>query len=118
RDTSLPHSRIRRKEDAMSQITPILDPLALARQLSGKHLIGGEFRPAQSGKTFDVVYPATGAVIAQAARGDAADVDAAVTAAVAAQKDWAQLSARQRGKLVADCGRLLNEHVEELGRLV
>src|SRR3546814_3345551 len=95
----------------MSQITPILDPHALAKQLSGKHLIGGEFRPAQSGKTFDVVYPATGAVIAQAARGDAADVDAAVTAAVAAQKDWARLSARQRGKRS-------EEHTSELQSLM
>jgi acyl-CoA reductase-like NAD-dependent aldehyde dehydrogenase len=27
-------------------------------------------------------------------------------------------SARERGKSVAECGRILNNHVEELGRLV
>ncbi|HYD31290.1 MAG TPA: aldehyde dehydrogenase family protein [Azospirillaceae bacterium] len=95
-----------------------LDPKALARELSGKHFIGGAFRPAASGKTFAVVNPATGEEVAQAAFGEAADVDAAVKAAKAAQKEWAKMPARQRGKLVAECGRALAERVEELGRLV
>ena len=49
-----------------------------AGALSGKHLIGGRFVPARSGKTFAVVNPATGEEVGQAAEGDAADVDAAV----------------------------------------
>jgi acyl-CoA reductase-like NAD-dependent aldehyde dehydrogenase len=51
----------------------------------------GCFVPAQSGRTFQNVNPATGEVIGQAAEGDAADVDAAVQAAVRAQKAWARL---------------------------
>ena len=39
-------------------------------------------------------------------------------AAAHAQKAWAKLPARERGKLIVECGRVLNEHVEELGRLV
>lgn len=101
-----------------NQLQPNQDPFALARELSGKLLINGAMRPAQSGKTFANVNPATGDVIGEAAEGDAADVDAAVKAAVAAQKAWAKLPARERGKLVAECGRLLNGHIEELGRLV
>ena len=97
---------------------PVLDPHALARELSGKLLIGGELVPARSGRTFDVVNPATGAVIGQAAHGEAADVDAAVKSAAEAQKAWAALPARQRGKLVAECGRVLQDHVEELARLI
>ncbi|CAA7619225.1 aldehyde dehydrogenase family protein [Magnetospirillum sp. SS-4] len=99
-------------------ITPELDPFTLARALSGKHLIGGAFVAAAGGGTFDVDNPATGAVIGAAAFGTRADVDAAVASAKAAQKDWAKLSARARGKLVAECGRVLTAHVEELGRLV
>lgn len=95
-----------------------MDPFALARELSGKMLIDGAMVPAKSGRTFDNVNPATGAVIGQAAEGEAADVDAAVQAAARAQKAWAKLPARERGKLVSECGRLLNDHVEELGRLV
>lgn len=95
-----------------------LDPFALARALSGKHFIDGDFRPASGGKTFPVVNPATGETVAEAAFGEAADVDAAVVAAVTAQKAWAKRPARERGKLVAECGRLLTERVEELGRLI
>ena len=99
-------------------LSPILDPGKLAAQLSGKLLLDGGLTPAISGKTFPVVNPATGKQIAEAALGEKPDVDAAVGSAAKAQLGWAKLSARQRGKTVAECGRLLNEHVEELGRLV
>ncbi|HYC05485.1 MAG TPA: aldehyde dehydrogenase family protein [Azospirillaceae bacterium] len=99
-------------------LTPVLDPYALARELEGMHLIGGRLVPAAGGKTFDVVNPAKGEVMGRAALGDSRDVDAAVTAACAAQKEWKQRSARERGKLVVECGRLLSQHVEELARLV
>ncbi|WP_207478977.1 aldehyde dehydrogenase family protein [Arenibaculum pallidiluteum] len=98
--------------------TPVLDPHALAEQMSGRLLIGGELVPARSGRTFDVANPATGVVIGRAALGEAADVDAAVAAAVAGQAAWREMGARERGRLVVECGRRLNEHVEELGRLV
>lgn len=95
-----------------------LDPFALARELSGKHFFGGDFRPASSGKGFPVVNPATGETVAEAAFGEAADVDAAVAAAVAAQKEWAKRPVRERGKLVAECGRVLDAHKEEIAKLI
>lgn len=101
-----------------NRLAPNLDPFALARELSNKMLIDGAFTPAISGKTFAVENPATGEVIGYAPFGEAADVDAAVQPAKKAQKAWAQRPARERGKLIAECGRLLNEHIEELGRLV
>ncbi|MCC7429129.1 MAG: aldehyde dehydrogenase family protein [Alphaproteobacteria bacterium] len=97
---------------------PTADCRALARALSGLHFIDGAFVPAGSGRTFPVVNPATGEEIGQAALGDGTDVDRAVRAAAAAQKEWAKVPARKRGRLVADCARLLNEHVDELGRLI
>lgn len=99
-------------------IQPDLDPFNLAHMLDGKHLIDGELVAPVNGKKFDVLNPATGKVIAQAAEGDADDVDRAVKVAKAAQRDWAERPARERGKLVAECGRILSAHVEELGRLV
>lgn len=101
-----------------SALQPVLDPYALARDLSAKHLIGGELVPAASGRTFDVVNPAKGEVIGQAAFGEAPDVDRAVQAALKAQKEWAKRPVRERGKLVAECGRALQAHVEELAKLI
>ena len=97
---------------------PTLDQQALATALSGKHFIGGQFVPARSGATFPVVNPATGEEVAQAARGDESDVDAAVMEASRAQKEWAKTPARKRGALVAQCAALLREHTEELARLI
>ena len=101
-----------------NRLEPVLDPHALARTLSNKLLIDGAMVPAVSGKTFPVVNPATLAPVAEAAAGAAGDVEVAVAAAVKAQKAWAALAPRERGRLVQDCGRLLNDHVEELARLV
>jgi aldehyde dehydrogenase (NAD+) len=101
-----------------NRLQPNIDPFALAKELSGKQLIDGAMVASRSGRTFDNVNPATGAVIGSAAEGNADDVDAAVQAAAKAQKAWAKLPARERGKLIAECGRVLNEHVDELGRLV
>ncbi|WP_425444057.1 aldehyde dehydrogenase family protein [Thalassospira mesophila] len=95
-----------------------LDPFVLAKSLSGVHLIDGEFVAPINGKTFDVLNPATNKSIGHAAEGDADDVERAVAVAKAAQKDWAQRPARERGKLVAECGRILNQHVDELGKLI
>lgn len=97
---------------------PALDPHALAKAISGFHFIGGRYTPAQSGRRFDVVNPATGEAVAQAADGDAADVEAAVTDAARAQKEWAKVPARKRGAMVYQAANLIREHVEELARLV
>jgi acyl-CoA reductase-like NAD-dependent aldehyde dehydrogenase len=97
---------------------PTLDERALAKALSGRHFIGGKFVPAHSGRSFPVVNPATGGQVAEAAEGDAADVDAAVRDADRAQKAWARMPARKRGALVAQCAGLIRTHVEELARLI
>ena len=97
---------------------PSLDERALARALSGSHLIGGRLVPARSGATFAVVNPATGEEVARAAEGNAADVDAAVQDAHRAQKAWARMPSRKRGALVAQCAALIRTHVEELARLI
>jgi aldehyde dehydrogenase (NAD+) len=101
-----------------NQLHPVLDPHALASELSNKLLIDAALVPAKSGKIFAVTSPATGKQVAAAAEAEADDVDLAVDAAVRAQKKWAKLPSRQRGELIAECGRVLNKHVEELGRLV
>ncbi len=99
-------------------LQPNLNPFALAKELSNLLLIDGKLVPAKSGKTFGIVNPATGETIAEAADGNADDVDVAVKAAVLAQKSWKKLHPRERGRLVSECGRLLVAHSEEIARLV
>jgi len=101
-----------------NRLEPMLDPRLLARQLSNQHLIDGAMVPSASGKTFKIVNPASQEHIADAADGDERDVDLAVRAAARAQKKWAKLAARERGKLVQECARVLTDHIEELARLV
>ena len=102
---------------ADNRLHPVLDPRALARELSGKLLIDGAMVGAASGRTFPILSPATQEPVADAAEGAATDVDRAVAAAKKAQLAWGKLAARERGRLVGECGRILGEHVEELARL-
>ncbi len=94
------------------------NPQRLARAISGRNLIDGELKAARTGRTFPVINPATGREVGHAAHSDASDVDDAVSAAARAQPAWAATAARKRGTLLAECSRLLADHVEELGRLV
>ena len=81
-------------------------------------LINNEWRPAASGKTMDVVNPATEEVIAQVASADRADLDGAVSAARAAlDGPWGRMSARERGRLVRKLGDRLMERADEVARL-
>ena len=61
-------------------------------------LINGEWRPAASGKTFDVEDPATGKVLLSIADAGPEDGRAALDAAAAAQESWAKVPPRERGR--------------------
>ena len=81
--------------------------------------IGGQWVPAQSGKTFDTLHPATEEVICQIAEGDAADVDLAVKAARDAFDNgpWRTMDARERGALMMKLADLIEEELDELAAL-
>ncbi len=82
-------------------------------------LIGDEFRPSVSGKTFSTVNPATEDVICEVAEGDAADVDLAVRAARMAFESgpWSRMDARDRGRLLNRLADLLEKNFDELAAL-
>ena len=83
-----------------------------------KLLINNEWRPSASGKTMEVVNPATEEVIAEVPAATGEDVDAAVTAARAAlDGPWGRLSARERGRLVRRLADRLLERADEVARL-
>jgi len=81
------------------------------------NFIGGEWRPAQSGRTFESRNPADGDdLIGHFAASDAADVAAAVRAAEDALPAWRSMPAPKRGEIMYHFGALLGENKERLAR--
>jgi aldehyde dehydrogenase (NAD+) len=81
------------------------------------NLIGGELRPATSGRKLDSVNPATGDVWARIPHSDRDDAVAAVEAASAAFAGWSALPAAARGHFLQQVALLFTRHGEELARL-
>ena len=81
-------------------------------------LIGGTWQPSTGGETLPLINPSTGAEICQIARGTAADIDAAVTAAQSAQEgDWGRMSATERGRILTRLGQVIADNVATLAAL-
>jgi betaine-aldehyde dehydrogenase len=87
---------------------------------AARMVIGGDTVDAAEGRTFDIVNPADGRVMATAPQGGAEDVERAVVAARAAFEDrrgWATWAAGKRGRSLAKLAQLIKDHSEELARL-
>jgi aldehyde dehydrogenase (NAD+) len=85
-------------------------------------LIGGRWRACSSGRTLALANPSDGSELARIARGEAADIDAAVQAAQAALDDrragaWGMLSATERGRILMKMSALVLEQADALARL-
>jgi len=80
--------------------------------------IGGAEKPAVSGDVFEKISPHDGAVICRAARSGEADVQAAVSAALAAQPAWAAMPAVQRGDVLNNVVTGLKARAEDMARVV
>jgi aminomuconate-semialdehyde/2-hydroxymuconate-6-semialdehyde dehydrogenase len=77
------------------------------------HFIDGRFKPAVGGASLEVFEPASGAVYARVADGDAADVDAAITAAARAFPAWCVTPADERARLLHAIADGIAARVEE-----
>ncbi|MGH2512488.1 MAG: aldehyde dehydrogenase family protein [Candidatus Limnocylindrales bacterium] len=97
------------------------DPRAtIATPSRARMMIGGSSVDAADGQTFEVLNPATGAVIAAAPLGGREDVNRAVDAARRAfddPKGWSNWSASKRGRTLAKLAGLVKANLEELARL-
>jgi aldehyde dehydrogenase (NAD+) len=82
-----------------------------------RNLIGGEMRPAASGKLLDTFNPATGEVWSRVPASDSSDVEAAVAAATKAFKAWSLMPAAGRAHYLKLAGDVFRKHGEELQRL-
>lgn len=76
--------------------------------------VGGQSRPAASGRTFATVSPVDLSTLAQVAKRDAADVDAAVAAAKAAFPAWSGTPGAQRRKILIRVAEAIEARAEEI----
>lgn len=86
-------------------------------QPQASHFINGQFVEDTAGKPFDVIYPATGEVIARLHGATPAIVEQAVQAAFKAQVEWAKLKPVERGRILRRAADLMRERNQELSEL-
>lgn len=89
----------------------------LDKTLTHELFINGKLEKSVSGKTFEVINPATGEVLANVQEGDAEDVDKAVKAARAAFGAWSESPAQMRSAILSKAADLIEARKEELAIL-
>ncbi len=80
--------------------------------------IDGAWRPGASGRTLDVINPATEDVIGTVARAEIADLDAALATAQKGFAVWRAISAFERGKILRRAAVLLRERSEKIAHVM
>ena len=87
--------------------------------IEGRAFVDGRYVPAQDGGTFPCINPATGAVLAQVAHCQAADIEAAVRVARRefTSGSWRRTPPAQRKKVLRRFAELIEANREELALL-
>jgi lactaldehyde dehydrogenase/glycolaldehyde dehydrogenase len=82
------------------------------------NFINGRFTPSSGSERITVVNPSDGAKICTVPDSTAGDVEAALTAAAAAQKQWAKRPAVERAKALRAIAARIRERIEPLARVI
>lgn len=84
-----------------------------------RHLIGGQWRDASDGRTFETRDPHDGSLLGHVARGSAQDGEAAIDAARRAfdEGPWPWMTPKERAKILHAVADAVDEHREELAML-
>ncbi|TPL10254.1 aldehyde dehydrogenase family protein [Mesorhizobium sp. B2-4-14] len=86
------------------------DAWLAGRDFSKALFIGGDWKAASGGKTFDTSEPSSGKLLAKISDANAADIDAAVAAATKALPKWSASSGYVRAKVLYAIGRAMQRH--------
>jgi len=86
--------------------------------LETRAYVAGEWVDADDGKTFAVVNPARGDVIAEVADLSRNEVKRAIAAAAEAMKGWAARTAKERAQIMRRWFDLMMENQDDLGRIL
>ncbi|MDM7832093.1 NAD-dependent succinate-semialdehyde dehydrogenase [Cellulomonas edaphi] len=98
-------------------MTVALPPTVAAHVPTGL-LIGGEWRPAASGGTFEVRDPATTDVLFDVADGAEPDALDALTAAEEAFDEWRTVAPRERAELLRAVFEAITAHGEDIAAVI
>ena len=83
-----------------------------------QHFINNQWVAGDSGESIPVIDPSTGETFATIARGNAHDIDQAVSAARHAfEGAWGTFTAAERGRVLMKLAYTLQDHAEELAQL-
>jgi aldehyde dehydrogenase (NAD+) len=83
-----------------------------------EHFIGNRWVSTLSGETLPVLNPSNGEIFARIARGNRADIDAAVACARQAfTGPWGRLSALERGRMLARWGEAIRANQDDLANI-
>jgi betaine-aldehyde dehydrogenase len=106
-------------ESARAMLTAFVEARLRDYARQGAAAAGARPVPAAAGRTdrLVVINPATGATLAELAVDGAAEIDAAVARARAAQRAWAALPGAARGRVLVRAAQLLRARNDELAEL-
>ncbi|MEO9864926.1 MAG: NAD-dependent succinate-semialdehyde dehydrogenase [Yoonia sp.] len=102
----------------LDQTTDLAGRLSRPDLICTKAYVGGKWVDAKDGKTFDVINPARGDVIAKVTDLSREDVAGAIKLAEAAQKGWAALAAKERSKVLRKWFDLMMANQEDLAQIM
>ncbi len=86
-------------------------------QPTASHFIDGAYVEDTAGDLIDVVYPATGEVVARVHAATPGIIDRALDSATRAQKDWAALDGTSRGRILRRAAEMIRARNRELSDL-
>ena len=86
-------------------------------QPKASHFINGEYVEDTNGTPIEVIYPATGEVIATVYAATPEIVDKAITAARDAQAGWAAMTGTERGRILRRAADIMRERNHDLSIL-
>jgi betaine-aldehyde dehydrogenase len=86
-------------------------------QPTASHFINGAYVEDTAGTPIEVIYPATGEVIATVHSATPSIIDQALSAAKAAQKAWAAMSGTERGRILRRAADMMRERNHDLSIL-
>ncbi|HSG56107.1 MAG TPA: aldehyde dehydrogenase family protein, partial [Paracoccaceae bacterium] len=89
----------------------------IATQPTASHFVNGRYVEDRAGAPIDVIYPATGQVIARVHEATAAIIEEAIASADAAQKAWAALPGVQRGRILRRAADMIRARNRDLSIL-
>ncbi len=89
----------------------------MTQQPTASHFINGAYVEDTSGAPIEVIYPATGEVIATVHAATPAIIEQALASAHAAQKAWGQMSGTERGRILRRAADIMRERNHDLSVL-